>query len=521
MKKRVIVIAVLLAVLLSSLIVYSQWIRPLVEFDEGEGTVMVETQEGEVLGTQLRYQIFPKIDRENLASIKVKNKVKDESGEFVKNESGEYKFNEFEFYKDGSGELVLRGCEGTAINGQQLSELVVSAGYPLALLKVATDDAGYEEYGLNDPVCTWTITALDGTSHTLRVGHKVHTDEGYYVCMDGRNAVYVLSKSIEEPLLSSPTVFVTPVVMAVASNNDYYTIDKLSISHRGEDGLEPFVMFCHTDESNMRHPDAISEMSMLYPAEYLSNETEVWNVCMLMTSLTGDSTAAINADEETYAEFGLDDPAYMISFEYQNIPFWVTISDKSEDGGYYATSNLNPSVISHVAGETFEFLEHDLFKWINDKVFDYDIQQVQDLTVKRGDGKVSFDMKYVDDGTENGALNVVCSAGKPFTSEDQIWNYKLFYRTLIGVEMIDYAPLTEAERRELTSDPENSLFWFEYTTMANKTTRIEFWPYSTRRCLVTINGEGEFYVLIDRVEKLISDVERVLNDEEIDSFGKD
>ena len=503
MRKRVIIIAVLAAVFIASLIVYSQWIKPLVEFDDGEATVMVETQEGEALGTQMRYQIFPQITREELSSIKVKNE-----------------FGEFEFYKV-NGTLNLRGCEGTAINGEQLSELVVAAGYPLALLKVAADSSGYEEYGLNDPICTWTITALNGTSHTLHVGHKVHTDEGYYVCMDGRDAVYVLSKSIEEPLLSAPTVFVTPVVMAVASNNDYYTIDDLTIMHRGEDGAEPFVSFKHTAEENMRHPDAIAEMEVIYPTNYLASETEVWNVCMLMTALTGDATAAINATEETYAEFGLDDSAYLISFVYNKVPYYILVSDKLEDGGYYATSSLNPSVISHVTGETFEFLEYDLFKWISDKVFDSDIGQIKNLTVQRGDGKVSFDMKFIDDGSSNGTLSIVCSAGKAFTTEDQIWNYKLFYRALIGIEMIDYTPLTEDERRALTSDPANSLFWFEYTTLGNETTRIEFWPYSTRRCLVTINGEGEFYVLIDRVEKLISDVERVMNDEEIDSFGKD
>ena len=87
--------------------------------------------------------------------------------------------------------------------------------------------------------------------------------------------------------------------------------------------------------------------------------------------------------------------------------------------------------------------------------------------------------------------------------------------------MIDYAPLSEEERAALTSDEGNRLFYFDYPTLSGRTTRIEFWPYSTRRCLATIDGEGEFYVLIDRVEKLISDVERVLNDEEINSFGKD
>ena len=505
MKKRLILIAALAVAFIAGVIVYSQWIKPLVEFDEGEGTVMVETQEGESLGVQKRYQIFPQITREDLQSVKVENE-----------------YGEFEFYKK-DGELMLRGSEGTAINGEQLSELVVAAGYPLALVKVAPDADGYAEYGLDDPICTWTITANDGTSHTLHVGHKVLTDEGYYVCMDGRDAVYVLSKSIEEPLLSPSSVFVTPVVMAVASNDDYYTIDKLALSRANEngDGYTPFVSFAHVAKEDMMNPDAIAEMRVVQPANYIASDTEVWNVCMLMTGLSGDYTAAIGADEETYAEYGLDNAKYMISFEYNGNAYWVIASEKLEDGGYYATSSINPSVISHVDGETLKFLEYDLFKWVSPYVFGHNITQIKNITVQRGDGEVSFDMEHYDDGSSNGGLRVICSAGKAFTTEDQIWNYKLFYRTLISVEMIDYTPLTEEERETLTSDPANRLFWFEYTTLSGKTTKIEFWPYSARRCLVTIDGEGEFYVLIDRVEKLISDVERVLNDEEINSFGKD
>lgn len=499
MKKRLILIALMFVLFIAALIAYTQFVKPFVEYDEGEGTVMVETQEGEELGVQLRYQIFPQITRENLESVKVENR-----------------YGSFEFYRRSGEEFCLRGNEGTAINAEVFSELVVAAGYPLARLKVASDASGYEEYGLNDPICTWTITATDGTSHTLRVGHKVLTDEGYYVCMDGRDAVYVLGSSIEKPLLSSVTEFVTPVVIAVGSQNDYYTIDKLSIFH----GEEPFVAFGQVDKDNMMNPDSIAEMRLFYPAMYTPDDNQVWNVCMLMTGLSGDYTAAIDADDDVYEEYGLLDPAYTISFVYKEQQYVVFISEKTEDGGYYATSNFNPTVISHVKEETLEFLDYDLFKWVSPYVFGHYITQIKNITTQRGDDSVSFNLEHFDNGSGNGGLSLRCSAGKDFSSEDDLLNFRMFYRTLISVEMIDYVPLSESERKEFTSDESNRMYYFAFTTLAGKTTKVEFWPYSTRRCLVTINGEGEFYVLIDRVEKLISDVEKLMNGVEIDSFAK-
>lgn len=499
MKKRLILISFMFVFFIAALIAYTQFVKPFVEYDSGEGTVMVETQDGETLGVQLRYQIFPQITREQLESIKVENT-----------------FGTFEFYRRSGEEFCLRGNEGTAINAEVFSELVVAAGYPLALLKVAPDSAGYAEYGLDEPICTWTVTATDGTSHTLRVGHKVHTGEGYYVCMDGRDAVYVLAKSIEKPLLSSVTEFVTPVVIAVGSQNDYYTIDKLSIFH----GEEPFIAFGQMDKKNMMNPDAIAEMRVLYPAMYTSQDTEVWNLCMLMTGLSGDYTAAIDADDAVYEKYGLLDPAYTISFVYKEKQYVVFISEKLEDGGYYATSNFNPTVISHVEGETFEFLENDLFKWISPYVFGHYITQIQNITSQYGDGEVSFDLEHFDNESGNGGLRLHCLSGRDFSSEEELLNFRMFYRSLISVEMIDYTPLSKAEREALTSDESNRMYYFTFTTLAGKTTKIEFWPYTTRRCLVTLDGEGEFYVLIDRVEKLISDTEKLMTGVTIDSFAK-
>ena len=64
MKKRLILISLMFVLFIAALIAYTQFVKPFVEYDDGEGTVMVETQDGETLGVQLRYQIFPQITRE-------------------------------------------------------------------------------------------------------------------------------------------------------------------------------------------------------------------------------------------------------------------------------------------------------------------------------------------------------------------------------------------------------------------------------------------------------------------------
>jgi len=490
---------VLLAVFVVATVAYFAFFRPLLTEDDGEKELPPETQEGESLGTSNRYQIFDQIERDNLQSI------------VVTNEHGTY-----EFYRDNNGEFQIRGHEGIAYSPEMFSELVVSAGYPLAKLKVADNADKYEEYGLNDPICQWTITDTAGKSRTLKVGHRLHTDDGYYICLEGREAVYELSQSIKGSILAPIEDFITPVVMVACTQNDYYEVDKLTIFH----GEEKFISFAHVADEDKMNPDAIAEQIVTYPTAYTPNDTEVWEVCLLMAGLSGEKCMVLGAGDTEYEQYGLLEPAYTITFEYNSKTYVILISEKTADGYYYASSNINPTVISKVSADTLDFLDFDLFTWISPYVFGHYITQIKQIGVTNEQYNLTFDLEHFDDGSSNGGLNVECSNKTDFSSDDMVLNFRMFYRELISLEMQDYAPLTAEERKELIADKDNLLFEFSFTTLAGKKTEIAFYQYTTRRCLVTINGEGEFYVLIDRIEKLNTDIEKLMNGVEIDSFAK-
>lgn len=497
-KRRIILISVLAAVFALGCILYFAVISPFINNDDGEKKLPPETQEGETLGTSDRYQIFKKISRDELQSISVTN----ENGSF-------------EFYRDNNGEFQIRGHEGISYDLELFSELVASGGYPLAKLKVADNADRYGEYGLLEPAATWTITDTAGNSHTMRVGHRLLTDDGYYVCLEGRDAVYVLANSIKGSLLAPIEDFINPVIMVSCTQNDYYTIDNFTIMH----GDEKFISFRLLGDKDKKNPESIAEAKVSYPAEYAANESELWTVYSSMSGLYGEDAVVLGADDGDYEEYGLLDPAYTVSFVYNKTAYVMFFSELGEDGYYYASSNVNPTVISRISESSVEFLSYDLFKWISVYPFGHYITQISGLSVDSGEREVSFSLKHFDDGSSNGGLAVTASDGTDFSSEAMVQNFRMFYRTLISVEMIDYTNITEAEKKAAVTE-ENKMFSFTYTTLSGSETEIAFYPYSTRRCLVTINGEGEFYVLIDRVEKLISDTQKLMTGVEIESFAK-
>ena len=81
--------------------------------------------------------------------------------------------------------------------------------------------------------------------------------------------------------------------------------------------------------------------------------------------------------------------------------------------------------------------------------------------------------------------------------------------------------LTEAEKEALVTD-ENCILTFKIKMLSGEETEYRFYPYSStgRRSLMTVNGHGEFYVLTDLIEKIASDAQKVLDDLDVNSYGK-
>ena len=90
-------------------------------------------------------------------------------------------------------------------------------------------------------------------------------------------------------------------------------------------------------------------------------------------------------------------------------------------------------------------------------------------------------------------------------------NFRQFYKTLLSIKLEGYADSTATDELLLT---------LRYTTDAGKVWEFKFYPYSTRRCFYTVNGNGEFYVLRDILDKAISDSRRVVEGLTVDSWAK-
>ncbi|MBQ8402022.1 MAG: DUF4340 domain-containing protein, partial [Clostridia bacterium] len=371
---------------------------------------------------------------------------------------------------------------------------------------------------LDDPQAYWILTTTEGDVHQVNVGDILVTEGGYYCSYEGRDTVYILSTTLADTMLQPVEKMITPLLTAGMSQNDYFEADNFTIWH----GEELFLRLVNKEESEKNNPDAIVEVKMTYPTNYEPNSNLYYEILYNFMALTGTETVKIGPTEEDLEKYGLANPAYTISYTFQEIPFYIFVSELQADNTYYAVSNLyGYQLVAKVDAAMLGFVDYGMFKWISEYPFQAYVTSVDTMSVKSGDGEldVSFKLHHGTNEEGNATLAVDCSDGQHIDNNN-IYNFRQFYKTLLSVILQEYTPLSEEEKTALTSDPSKLLLTFSYTTQNGETTEYKFYQYTTRRAFVTVNGVGEFYCYVDLMEKIISDTEKVLVGMDINSYGK-
>ena len=445
---------------------YQTELGTLVEVDPDTGDysvyAVVDTEDGEFLGTSSRLLMFKHISQDETQQVEVHNN-----------------YGTFTFYRDADDSFQIKGYENYPYSATMFSSLVVSAGYPLTVQKIDDpikgDDGNYHEYGLAKETRTdadgneyeyspiwYRITDIDGNSFTVYIGDEIPSGAGYYVKYTNRDAVYIMSYSVSGDILSMyDTVktasdianildepleaFVTPTVCYPMTLTTYFDVQNFALFNGDEirkaaadENYEanPVVMFSFWDMDE-RFGTFFHTRSyyLQYPENYLVNTNNTDAALQSFYSMYFVGVKALGYTEENLAAYGLDDPEYYIYFEFgddgngNKIEHNILISKKTDNNTYYITSALYEMIIE-VESSQLLFLDYDLTDWVDPAYFDMNLAWATEITVETADITYTFTLDnslsdsmsnptYSDEAKEN---TTISSANMTMTGKDSNGN---------------------------------------------------------------------------------------------------
>lgn len=519
LKKQKTIIIVMAALFVLLVIAYFAVIRPLTAVNE-DNTSKLELIDGEVKINDVltNFYMYEPISRASIQSIEVEN------------EHGGYKI-----YRDAADTFQLEGFLGLTFDQELFSSLVVTTGTPTVMERIAVDldDEGLAEYGFDSPQASWTITDLFGNQRKVLIGDRLLTDGGYYLMLEGRNAVYIVGTTLENTVLQPAYSLLSPMLTAGMSSNTYFYVDSFTV-WKGED---LFVNVERIPPEQMENPNALVDIRLTYPMSetgefYEINDSLYFEVLYKFIAMQGETVVAFMPDEETLANFDLDEPAYTIRYTYvdpetsDSYDFIIFVSSQQADGTYYAISNLlGYSVICQVSNANLGWLELDKFSWLFPTPFFVNIQEVSRLEVKADGIDVDFTLTHGMNG-DTPTLEVDEANSGVHISNSDVKNFREYYKTLLNITNQEYASLTAADRAALVSNDDNVIMTMTYENTSGDYFEYKFYKYieestgkvSGGKIFVTVNGIGEFYTTNDLVQKVINDTPRVLNGLDIDAY---
>lgn len=641
---------------------YSFFVTPagtLVDVDADTGKTQiiaqVDTENGEANSERNQLLLFPKLGQKQISSIKVSNS------------HGEFTFLRYDVENtrpDNKFDFAIYEAPLVSFDKELFTELYVYAGYAISENKIKDPikDANgeYSEYGLvpedrideeGNPYryepAYYIITDMDGKSHKVIIGDKLVTGKGFYVqyvaLTDSgeakRDAVYVFDEAAENTLLAPIEKFATPQVLHQMSANDYVDVENFSILKYSEDRKtsEEIVNFTFIPleerEGTIRanKPFVFNNKAL---KNYNPNSERISDVLynLYMTSFEG--VCKLAPDEEDLAEYGLDEPRYVVSFYYDitddngkvtnTIKQMMYVSDANEAGNYYAHTFVYEGypngekeekflyvhdMIAEVSAHSFDFLSWNQSKWISSNYVDENIAFIETIDIVSPNYSASFELDNSDteqDGEKvssnlltvkandskghdietfsgltvldnNGLIwtitpseiKIVNSKGETVSSSAAYYAYnalgrkvrcisgaisatdgtqikvtpdtveiilpngakqslvrfsttlfRQFYETLLVATIVDTYELSEEEEAALVSDPSKLIMSMKLKDTEGQVKELKFFRLTARKAYITVNGEGGFYVMTDRVEKILSDAQKFFNNIPIDPMSK-
>ena len=525
--------------------------------------------------------LYPMIDREDIQSIEVKNEedhftfLQDKDGSFYLEGHKGTPYNSTMF----ATLVSLTGYTNT-IARLDLSESNPDAegfrqnGYAEYGLPENSDDA--TNY--------FVITDKKGNSHKVVIGNIILDDTGYYARYAGRDEVYVLQQleesdynsTLSGTLLTALESYVYPTVTSTLSSSTYFDVTDFTIwsATTGSSGVdlstfeqvvkfsfEPIEKRKDTFYANIPYfgqgklsgyaiDDYQADICLQYIMDLVPLRTvhlyrdhsdteknlfdfvEKYGVAYAMEFTWNPSRKGADGDYEPNRS------------EQEPNQVWISPLTRNEDGiDVFYMYNEVYDMIVEVARTQMEFLDWDDYKWVNTTVFNGNIGYLDkmEISIKNGTTagvtgvtNVLFDLDYVDSkgnpisGMKDEAIIQVFASYNGMQNKviNDTKKFRYFYQTLLASNLEGaMAKGSEDLQTSLKAGEPDLEIKLTFETEDGTITRVyRFYSgaaSSGRGAYMTLNGNGNFYMLQSRVDKIINDIGRALSENEADVVDPD
>ncbi len=436
----------------------------------------------------------------------------------VKNPTGEYTVS-----KDEDGNINFLGREGAPLLPYSSEGLYSSVAKVTCEALIEAETEHLEYYGLDEPQVVIQIEMKDGTVTELQIGDAAPKGGGYYIRNASNTDVFLAQTYFSERFLKNHVQYYQT---SISKEFDYTGFESLSIEYSEASGKDDIYIRKTTDEeaTDLNYSGG---MVMEKPFHWGGDSTPIQGIVEILASLEADDIITDTLDEELQAQYGFDDPTRVVIEAWVDTQNYVSQLTSLENPYYGATEDGSDLLIQseyllgNIDGRTLYVMydgepviygvDIDNFAFVDYGVDTYcqriiNLRNINDLNgiiVELNGETYSFSIENPDAGDDM----VVMWDGTTKIDPDL---FRSFYVSIISVT-----------HDGLAYEPEEGLepdLKITYKAIDGTDTVLEFIPIESRKSVLKVNGEGRFFVYVNKENKIKNDLTKLINGEEIKNY---
>lgn len=355
----------------------------------------------------------------------------------VKNKNGEFKFvvNDSLSTNQTSKNWTVEGVDYEKLSVSSVTAIISAVSNINAIREV---DKAPTECGFDNPTVSFSVKSTKDEPYTILIGSKSTDGYGHYMKLEGKETVYITKEAefsdLEFSLLdiSDTTPIPTTVFSSDTSANkeqdgSYAYFDSLTLSGKLYPETVTIINNPGKTESAGLTPYLVTTpMKRHANAESLSSP-----VALFSSSTTVVGNYAMDVNEQTLKEFGLDDPDAIVTMTINGEA--KTFKFALVDDTYCAIVYDGATMIRKANISSFAFLSFDVEDYYYRSIFMNTMTDVKRLKIKTNDEEITFDISFKDDGNGNKTFYVKAN-GKDIPTK----NFQDYYKDFVNIECSDF-----------------------------------------------------------------------------------
>lgn len=396
----------------------------------------------------------------------------------------------YKLYKKSGSVYKMEGKEDKPVDEDIIASSIEYLSDIKTIKRIMVEEGQLKDYGLASPAATVTLETAKKKA-VLCVGDKSAGDE-YYMYLkddpeskDGKVAVYLMTQTQSNVCLADRYYYYETDISGYDSSTDAENISPVNIG--GVKGTKVNVYM------------ADAETGLAYvmdePVNMPFSTSVMDGILGLLTTLNNAVPVDDDVSVENLAKYGFSPAQYELQFYNNTVERTILFGNEDEKGNIYCMQK-GGQTIYQVASSSVACLGMDVADMCDVITYTRDVDTLNRILIK-SQGK-TYDIKTEGTGDER----VVHVNNKLVESSI----FSEFYAYLLGMEI-------QREGEKPAGEPYLSM---EITLSEDGSKEVlNYYAIDERYCFYELNGKGMFYVSRQAVDILLSNAQKVYDNEEI------